>query len=582
MPTRALCFATGLACAAGGLASAARAQLVEAWSRSDSSFPVATLSVAPDGRNVIAGNWNTPHARALVRDAAGNTLANIAYDLGPNSTEHFQASGFAANGDVVLVGRVSGVPGGPNEFGVANRYDTAGGLVWSRSFPPLAPNGYAGATHVLLAPNGDAVVAGVESWGIAVVWRLDPLGNVLWSGRTSTGSVDFPVKALADAPNGDIVVAGLANENIIDNDSDLFVARFSVGGSLAWSRNVPGGQGRDAATSVAVDGAGRTFVAGRRAVSTGPGGTTFESVLLAYAPDGMLLWTRTTPSPSGTQVAIDAHGDVLFLSGGYALGYDLRKYDTSGNLQWSVSRGASSAFGFLVEAGDDVLVYGSVPAPPYMDGLAVRYDRAGTTRWTTIYDLPGPDTAEEFRRAGVDASGILYVHDAIGVLSSVRRFDQASRSICFGDGSATACPCGNESAPGDQSGCLHSLGVGARLQSAGQPSLSNDSVRLDVTSATNASVLFFQGDSATAGGAGAVFGDGLRCAGGNIVRIATRTANLGAVSYPAGPGDAAVSVRGSVAAPGTRWYQAWFRNSASFCTPATFNTTNGVAIDWSM
>jgi hypothetical protein len=39
-------------------------------------------------------------------------------------------------------------------------------------------------------------------------------------------------------------------------------------------------------------------------------------------------------------------------------------------------------------------------------------------------------------------------------------------------------------------------------------------------------------------------------------------------------------VTGAVAAPVTRVYQAWFRNAAAFCTPATFNLTNGVAVEW--
>jgi hypothetical protein len=35
-----------------------------------------------------------------------------------------------------------------------------------------------------------------------------------------------------------------------------------------------------------------------------------------------------------------------------------------------------------------------------------------------------------------------------------------------------------------------------------------------------------------------------------------------------------------VTAAGTRTYQCWYRNAAAFCTPSTFNLTNGVLITW--
>ena len=96
----------------------------------------------------------------------------------------------------------------------------------------------------------------------------------------------------------------------------------------------------------------------------------------------------------------------------------------------------------------------------------------------------------------------------------------------------------------------------------------------------NVSLLFFQGTQAQSGGLGAVFGDGLRCASGSVVRIATTLADgSGASSYPQG-GDPSVSVRGLVAAPGTRTYQVWYRNAAAFCTSDTFNLTNGVSVLW--
>ena len=55
----------------------------------------------------------------------------------------------------------------------------------------------------------------------------------------------------------------------------------------------------------------------------------------------------------------------------------------------------------------------------------------------------------------------------------------------------------------------------------------------------------------------------------------------GASQYPAA-GDLSVSVRGGVTGPGTRTYQVWYRNAADFCTPDTFNLTNGVEVLWSL
>jgi hypothetical protein len=95
----------------------------------------------------------------------------------------------------------------------------------------------------------------------------------------------------------------------------------------------------------------------------------------------------------------------------------------------------------------------------------------------------------------------------------------------------------------------------------------------------NSSALYFQGTAQTAAGAGVQFGDGLRCVGGTIVRLGTKTNVNGTSSYP-GAGDLPVSVRGMNSAGNVRDYQCWYRNAANFCTPTTFNLTNGVEATW--
>jgi len=151
-------------------------------------------------------------------------------------------------------------------------------------------------------------------------------------------------------------------------------------------------------------------------------------------------------------------------------------------------------------------------------------------------------------------------------------------AVCFGDGTGTACPCGNAGAAGN--GCANSISaVGANLAATGTPSIAADTLVLQGTLMPNSSVLYFQGTSVAAAGAGVVFGDGLRCASGTVIRLGTKSNSGGGSAYPVGA-DPVVSVRGACAAGDVRVYQAWYRNAAVFCTTSTFNLTNALSVTW--
>jgi hypothetical protein len=153
------------------------------------------------------------------------------------------------------------------------------------------------------------------------------------------------------------------------------------------------------------------------------------------------------------------------------------------------------------------------------------------------------------------------------------------RGTCLGDGTGTACPCGNVGSAGR--GCATSFGPGALLSGSGTASVASDSLVLTVDGVSNSVVSFFQGTQAAVAGAGVTFGDGLRCATGNVMRLAAKQAGANVALYPEA-GDVQVSLRGGIPAfGGTRIYQVWFRNSASFCTPATYNWSGGLAVPWS-
>lgn len=152
-------------------------------------------------------------------------------------------------------------------------------------------------------------------------------------------------------------------------------------------------------------------------------------------------------------------------------------------------------------------------------------------------------------------------------------------SFCFGDGSVIDCPCGNNGSIGR--GCANSVNAnGALLTVTGTASTVDDTLRLQASGMPPSSTcLFFQG---TGVDAPSLVGDGLLCVGGTAIRLATKSVALGAAQYPQPfTTDLPISVRGAVPlAGGSRSYQVWYRNSAAFCTGATFNLTSGIFVNW--
>jgi len=157
--------------------------------------------------------------------------------------------------------------------------------------------------------------------------------------------------------------------------------------------------------------------------------------------------------------------------------------------------------------------------------------------------------------------------------------------FCAGDGSlATSCPCANFGATGH--GCASSMvAAGAVLGASGLPS--PDTIVLAASELRpGASCIFLQGDAQLPGGAH--FGDGLRCANGQLLRLGLKSATNGNASYPEA-GDPSIRVRAAalgapIGAHASRYYQVYYRDSDSGFCPApqgnTWNITNALRIVW--
>jgi len=149
--------------------------------------------------------------------------------------------------------------------------------------------------------------------------------------------------------------------------------------------------------------------------------------------------------------------------------------------------------------------------------------------------------------------------------------------FCFGDGSAIACPCGNSGAY--QQGCANSANAsGAGLAATGNAqSTGGDTMSFTVAGVpANVTCTLFQGTSTST----VLFGDGVRCVSGSQIRIRTKLATGTTASWPTGA-EAQVSATGLVPFNGgRRYYQVSYRNAANYCTPATFNISNGMDVFW--
>ncbi|MCH2106240.1 MAG: hypothetical protein MK291_06325, partial [Planctomycetes bacterium] len=148
--------------------------------------------------------------------------------------------------------------------------------------------------------------------------------------------------------------------------------------------------------------------------------------------------------------------------------------------------------------------------------------------------------------------------------------------FCSGDGSGTLCPCANSGAPGE--GCANGTGSGGMLRSSGTSSIANADLVLEGSQMIPSQPgLYFQGNNAINSGNGNTFGDGLRCAGGGVIRLQVR--------FSDSTGSSATSVdigaSGGVSSGDVRRYQVWYRDPSTSPCGTLFNLTNGLEIAFS-
>ena len=180
---------------------------------------------------------------------------------------------------------------------------------------------------------------------------------------------------------------------------------------------------------------------------------------------------------------------------------------------------------------------------------------------------------------GVDSSVTFWIAgDTLGNLGLGLMLDNVSVTLepvgqpfCFGDGSASTCPCANFGAAGE--GCANSTGSGAILGTSGSSLVAADNLQLIATQARpNTTGLFIQGTSPIS----LPFKDGLLCAGNPTERLEI----IFLAADGTGSSVSELPLAGGVSSGQTVHYQFWYRDPVSSVCGTGSNFSSAFTVEW--
>ncbi|QTA78778.1 Cell adhesion related domain (CARDB)-containing protein, immunoglobulin-like fold-containing [Desulfonema limicola] len=296
----------------------------------------ATVYITVSEGIVICDTWELPPgAGTLAKDEAGNVYAvggfRDSITLGNDSPVTLTADGLSA----IYIAK----------------YSPSGSLIWAQKataeYGEIAPNIAVDKTgnlyisgyyqYTMNIYNGDAVFKTLSEEGIGgyevFIAKYNPLGQPVWAEMAGGQWDDFGESLMVDSASGYLYIGGsfdgilnlgsgasATTLNSADDNVDMFLAKYTLNGTLVWAKNVAGGTA--SIFSIASDGADGVLATGyyeENVTFSGASpvtltGTRSRQFFIAEfsADNGQAKWAQKANGYNsiGRDVAVDDTGNI--------------------------------------------------------------------------------------------------------------------------------------------------------------------------------------------------------------------------------------------------------------------------------
>ena len=284
---------------------------------------------------------------------------------------------------------------------------------------------------------GGHTLINAQQEGLVTIVKYDNNGNFLWEYHTP--AINYTIEDMEVDLAGNVFYTG-AHWVSATNDYDYHTAKVNASGSEIWTADYDGngiGNGWDYGWAIALDDSDNVYVTGH-SQGTFNG---YDLVTVKYDSSGQQQWVARYVNPDNIGLTsnyfntafeiLPDHSGSVYISGYFFNGttheLSVVKYDASGNFLWAADFDTQEQWTQVqknymkLDANDNIYLLGNIQnAITGCDVLLLKYDSAGTFKWSRTWNSPGNDSDY--------VCGVFYTDEALAIDNNGNIFVSATTS----------------------------------------------------------------------------------------------------------------------------------------------------------